>query len=469
MNHAENTRRDFLKQATLAGIAVGGIKVSTEASESPPPSPPIARGPDSGSARLERSLVDALAGLDVIDAHEHIGPELESRARTGVDVFTLFTHYFGQDLVLAGMSQADCNSLSDQRLPLEKRWATFVPYWRRARGTSYARSALIAARDLYGFDDINDQTYQALSRAMQEANKPDLYQKMWDRCRIRKVLYIVRPIDVTARGPLFVPVKEFYPLLNATLDAAQLTNPSFDPGAKVRTLDDFVASVCHYIARAKKQGAVGLKIISLPYKDFDRGQAQAVFDQICGGKPWSSAGNWYGQFAAPNPLKDYVLDQAIAYAAEQDLVIAVHSGYWSDFRTTDPLHMIPLIARHPGARFDVFHLGYPWVRETLMLAKGFPNVWLNLCWTHIISQRCAQDALDEGLDLLPANKIIAFGGDIATDGFENVYGHLVMAREDVARVLARRIAQKKLTESGALELARQWFWLNPLDLYRLKP
>ena len=51
---------------------------------------------------------------------------------------------------------------------------------------------------------------------------------------------------------------------------------------------------------------------------------------------------------------------------------------------------------------------------------------------------------------------------------EKVYGHLVMAREDVARVLAKRIMEKQMTETQALALAHKWFWENPKELYGLR-
>jgi hypothetical protein len=74
--------------------------------------------------------------------------------------------------------------------------------------------------------------------------------------------------------------------------------------------------------------------------------------------------------------------------------------------------------------------------------------------------------VDEALDLIPINKMIAFGGDYRLP-VEKAYGHLVMAREDIARVLAARIVEKQMTESQALDIARKWFWENPKELYRL--
>ena len=90
-----------------------------------------------------------------------------------------------------------------------------------------------------------------------------------------------------------------------------------------------------------------------------------------------------------NPLLDYVVDEIVRFAADEDLVVCVHTAYWGDFRMLDPAHMIPVLQRHPKTRFDIYHLGYPYVRDALMLGKGFSNVWLNLCWTHIISQHFA--------------------------------------------------------------------------------
>jgi predicted TIM-barrel fold metal-dependent hydrolase len=227
----------------------------------------------------------------------------------------------------------------------------------------------------------------------------------------------------------------------------------------VRTLDDLIAANRSYIVAVKSEGAVGMKMASNPYQSPSRAEAQERFEQLRTGQVQS--------LPYRNPLRDYVVDEMIRFAGEQDLVVAVHTGYWGDFRTLDPLHMIPILERHPKVRFDLYHLGYPWVRESLMLGKGFANVWINFCWTHVISQKFAQDGLDEAIDLLPMNKIIGFGGDYHLP-VEKTYGHLVMAREDIARVLAARIERKQMTEDQAIGLARKWLWDNPVELYQLK-
>ena len=410
---------------------------------------------------VEKSLLEAVEGFEIIDCHEHLLPEKE-RLKMSVDVFTLFSHYTHGDLILAGMTEVDYQSLFNQNIPLERRWALFEPYWQQIRWGSYARAALLAAKEFYGFEEISSKTYAPLSEAIKRANKSGIYERVLVKaCKIRTALTQCRGTQVDT--PLLTPVVEMFHQMD---NWEALAHPGFNPDASVRSLDDYLDTLRAYIIRVKTEGAVGLKIISKPYQQPDRQKALSTFEHLRSGKE-SSPKVSNPIFMAPNPLTDYVIDQMISFATQQDLIIAVHTGYWDDFRKLHPLHMIPILQRHPQARFDIYHLGYPWMRETLMLGKGFSNVWLNLCWVHLISQRFATIALDEAIDLLPMNKLLAFGGDYEKP-VEKVYGHLVMARENVVGVLAKRIVERQMTESQAIAIARKWFWENPKEFYGLE-
>jgi predicted TIM-barrel fold metal-dependent hydrolase len=409
---------------------------------------------------IKNYLLDAIRNFEIIDCHEHLGPE-KWRLEKIVDVFTLFSHYTRRTLLLAGLPALyDRDYIFDPKIPLEKRWELFKPYWERIRWTSFARSALIAAEKFYGFSDINDHTYQPLSEAIRKANQPGIYQRvLGDACKIRTALTQCQQTNLGT--PLLTPVMDlFFRQEMGTWDT--LSHPSFAPEAIIRSMDDYLDALRQYILRVKSEGAVGLKMASSPYQIPDRREAINTFESLRSGV--------VDHLSVPperNPFIDYVVDQMIAFAGQQDLVVAVHTGYWDDFRLLDPLHMIPLLQRHPTVHFDIYHLGFPWVREALMLGKGFINVWLNLCWTHIISQRVVVSALDEAIDLVPINKLLAFGGDYGLP-VEKVYGHLVMAQEDIAEVLARRVAEKQMTETQAIDLAHRLFWENPVELYQLK-
>ncbi|MFB3880774.1 MAG: amidohydrolase family protein [Armatimonadota bacterium] len=404
---------------------------------------------------LESRLFAELEQIPVIDAHEHLPPESE-RVAAPVDVLTLFSHYTQGDLRVAGMSEAAVAETQKAALPLDYRWGVFAPYWEQIRHSCYARAALIAVRRFYGEDDINGSTYLRISERMAAANTPGIYQRvLGDACNIRTALTQCERTDLGT--PLLTPVMPLLPNLWFSDSWAGIESQFRQSGA-VASLDDVIAANRAYILRVKSEGAVGLKVVAGPYGEPSRAGAHDCLERLRTGSA--------DHLPPINALRTFLVDEMIRFAGEQDLVVCVHTGYWGDFRELDPLHMIPMLQRHPSVRFDFYHLGYPWVGESIMLGKGFPNVWLNFCWTHIISQRFAMDALDEVIEMVPMNKVIGFGGDYNLP-VEKVYGHITMAREDIARVLAPRIERGLLSEEGGIALARKWLWENPKELYRL--
>jgi hypothetical protein len=89
-----------------------------------------------------------------------------------------------------------------------------------------------------------------------------------------------------------------------------------------------------------------------------------------------------------------------------------------------------------------------------------------MCWGHIISPEAARRALIEWLDAVPANKISAFGGDY---GFvDGVYGHQLLARQNVAAALAQKVTDGSISLGRAKEVAGWVFIDNPKRLFGLE-
>ena len=84
----------------------------------------------------------------------------------------------------------------------------------------------------------------------------------------------------------------------------------------------------------------------------------------------------------------------------------------------------------------------------------------------MISPSASVAALHDFLDAIPYNnKISAFGGDyMFVDG---VYGHLEIARRNVARVLAEKVESGVFDEVKALEIALALFYGNPKRIFKL--
>jgi len=403
----------------------------------------------------EQALVKAFEEFEIVDAHEHLPPE---HVRTGqkVDALTLFSHYTRTDLITSGMKPEHYDALHNAELPLDYRWGLLRPFLENVRYGSYARPAFIAAKEFYGFDDINDNTYGPLSEEMQKQNTPGIYRRMLrDKCKIRHAL--------TQAGRTDYDDDLLVPLMPVDVYAAvhvweQIAARGHDLGERVANLDDYVLVVEKALAKWKSEGAVGIKMASRTYGEPNRGDAMAAFEALRNGAQQ--------KLADLNPLRAYLVEQMLRLAAEQELVVAVHAGMWGDFRELASQWMIPVVMRNPKTRFDLYHMGMPDVRTTGVIGKNSPNVWLNLCWTHVISPVMTRSALDEYIDLVPVNKITAFGGDYGKP-VEKVYGHLVMAREDIAMVLGRRVDAGLMTDKQAIAVARKWFFENPMELYRL--
>lgn len=407
---------------------------------------------------LRQSLLTEISTWDIIDCHEHL-PEESARTDSVVDALTLLSHYTHNDLITAGLSRADYDRSQDHALPLDERWALVAPYWERIRFTGYARAVTLAVQRFYGCDDLNRDTYQTISERMQAANTPGLYHRVLrEACHIRVALTQIGRVPEANRD-LLIPILPAATFAG-TGSREQVEQRAAAAGLAVRTLADFVSVMRHEVRAARAQGVVGLKMISHELSNPVASDAECAFGRVMEGSDFDHG-----------LLADYLQHALLEIAADEDLVVAVHCGLiwtnWGDFRQTNPQFLVPALLAHPRTRFDLYHAGIPWVRETGVIGKTFPNVWLNLCWCHIISPAMTISALNEWLDLMPYTKILGFGGDYARP-VEKVYGHLRLALEDIATVLAGRMAEGLMSESQALKVAQAWLWDNPLELYRLK-
>lgn len=132
---------------------------------------------------------------------------------------------------------------------------------------------------------------------------------------------------------------------------------------------------------------------------------------------------------------------------------------------SDPTLLTNLIREYQNVKFDLFHAGYPYVRELAVLAKNFPNVYPDLCWVHVISSTAARAILSEWLDLIPSNKILAFGGDYRFA--EGIYGHLALARRNVATVFEDKVSRGDIALKQVPYLASRLLQQNARELYGL--
>jgi predicted TIM-barrel fold metal-dependent hydrolase len=154
---------------------------------------------------------------------------------------------------------------------------------------------------------------------------------------------------------------------------------------------------------------------------------------------------------------------------EKGLFLSVHTGLQNrdstDIRKSHPQDLIPLFRKFKNLHFDVFHAGFPYTTESIELAKSWSNVFINLCWNHIISPEGTRCLLSELLECVPVNKILAFGGDVYYP--EAVIGHLEIAKENCAMVLAQKVLDGIFSEKNAIEYAERILRTNAIEFYEL--
>ncbi len=418
---------------------------------------------------LGLDLFQGISELQIIDAHEHLPPEAEylAGAYSGLNLFA--GGYIWRDLESAGLASEFRVTMRDggSRPPGEW-WPVIRPHWENVKNTSFARALRITARDLFGIEEIGDDTIEQLAGCVRRDNTPGLYRRvLGEQCHISRCITCVDqaafPDDPIMRGITLLikssdPGPAFLPEGTGPTAWGLLQDLRQRSGRDITTLDGAVEATQSLLWSDVRAGAAGFKTMVAERGRPDRSQADRELQAAL------SAGDAAGSGPA---FQDYLFDAALDVAAEAGIPVAVHTGYWGDFRKLDPKHMLSFALRRRDVSFDLFHLGMPMIRDSLQIGKLLPNVTLNLCWSPVISQVQTVRALDELIDLVPVNKIIAFGGDYRV-AVHKVYGHLVMAKEAVAAALGARVEAGDFDFQYALTLARMWFYDNPARIYRLE-
>jgi len=413
-----------------------------------------------------QELISYMDTIEIIDTHEHL-PNESDRIKGHVDFATLFSHYCQSDLFSSGM---DLSKLYSPSVPVDEKWAIFEPHYERIKNGSYARAARLAMEKFYGLGDLkNLEDARTVTERIQAANKPGLYKRVLkDTCHILTSLNF-GGMDVDR--DFFTPV-EF--MAHYTDVSSQNTLESFasELGGMPKTLSDYVNRIGDMLQRRKEQGLKGIKFgyaynRDLNFESVTTADAERVFNRL-----FEESQGWRPQvlgYEECRPLQNYLVHRFVEFAGQLDMPVVFHTGIHAGFRNKPdnarPGRLWNLINRYTNTRFVILHSGIPWVDDAAMLAKYFSNAYLDMAWMHIISPEISITALNHWIDLVPRNKILGFGGDYGV--VEKVYGHLTMAKENIAKVLAKRIQERVMTEDEARGWAKALLHDNPVEVYRL--
>jgi predicted TIM-barrel fold metal-dependent hydrolase len=440
------------------------------------------------------ALREAIEDIWLVDCHEHIGYEDKTKGRD-LDLFGILKASYAMIDILAAGGPTDLyvNPPKDKK----KRWEALSAFLPKVQGTAYYRCMLKVFQDLFDLegDEINEGNWEELDRRINEyVKRPDWYHYvMKERAKIDVAIHgdetgdvdskYYRPIMPTmvwlfaraipqsrlkeAAADTSIPFSERMriPVNVFGMQPAEGLRKNFENLFGVpEDFDGFVSMLHREMKRRADTGTIGVKIPvayfrALRFEDVPEEEAKGIFN-----KPDEERTAL--EFVK---LQDFIAHEIVRQCRELNLVVQVHTGIQAGIgnylEKSNPLHLTNLFFGYPDVKFDVFHGGYPFCGEIGVLAKSFPNVYLDFCWMPIISPSATRRHLREWIETVPGSKLL-WGGDAHTP--EEGYGTAAFARDTVAATLAEAVDDDYISMKTALDLAHMILRENALDLFNIK-
>ena len=433
------------------------------------------------SQQVYDGLFEYVKGLEIIDTHEHL-PAFEELRERDTDILKEYlTQYFNSDLISAGLSIADYEGVINNELPLMERWKLVEPYWEAARNTGYGRVLDISAKALYGIEKISGDSIEELNGKFLKSLEPGHFEKVLkEKSKIKISLLHDIPIineriqftsNLECDQNLF---RNVFPVdyLIFPQDGEDIARVEHEFGRTICSFEDWLEASEAALDNALNHGAVALKSglayhRSIGYERTTRHEAEVGFNEIFSVK---HRGKYLPQvFTVGEKFQNYMMHFILGMANRRNLTFQFHTGiqegYGNLLYNSDPSLLAKLFLESPDVDFDLFHIGYPYQNIVSALSKNFQNVYIDMCWAHIISPEASINALTEWIDSVPLNKISAFGGDYFI--IDAVYGHQYMARVNVCRALTKKVEEDVFDIVRAKEISKMLFYNNPLKIFKL--
>ena len=232
----------------------------------------------------------------------------------------------------------------------------------------------------------------------------------------------------------------------------------------------FEAQFREGLEAAKGRGAMALKSIvayrsGLAVQTVPASEACRMFEQL------KEIVERHGRIRlTAKVLLDYCVGIALEEAQRLELPVQFHTGFGDpdiDLLTANPAWLRPIIAdpRFAGVPIVLLHMGYPYIRESALLASLYPDVYVDLSLVVPLLRPVLPHVLRELLALAPPTKIL-YGSDAHSQP-EMFWLGARYGRWALGKILAEWIDDNTIEEHEALEIAQRICFRNALALYRL--
>lgn len=411
-----------------------------------------------------------VAGLDVVDVHEHHIPEILERSDVGLlDLFQqsypgwtqarpypLPSESRSEDPMLAGSAQTT--------------WEALAPFLEGSGSNAFVRSLVQALSELYELDSegVTRANWKDLDAEVRRRHRrPEWRRTVLKRARVAHVItdvYTDPLLDARAAfGPHYNSVARINSLAFGWHSASRDHNgiSAFDLAARLgvslESFDDFVGFLETFVDTLGARHQVALKN-ALAY---DRDLRFDEPDEALARQAW---GRDDPNAAERKAFGDFVVDRLCALAGERGVPVQMHLGT-AILRGSHPMHVAPLIERHPRTRFLLMHFAYPWSADLLGMAFVYRNIWLDLTWSFLLSPSHFKRAFHEAIENLPNESRMMLGGD--NWHVEETFGAFRTARRLIGEVLAEKVSEGYFGRRDAERLAVKVFSGNAREFFSL--
>lgn len=417
---------------------------------------------------LKSRLEAEISRIPVFDTHEHF--PAEARRLQQPRHFGYYWHYVQEDLVKSGIPRERVlqilNDFEHQPASAQQELWT---HWEFCRNTGYSQSMRLFFRELFGISEISAATVTQMNAAIAEKVQPGWYENVLGRAGIRccvRTVWSFEPhyCDFRFLFPAFI--FDHFALVRSRPDVERIGAAT---NREIVNFSSFLGALEQDFENKRREGMIAIKIFlayrrSLDLQPASGSVAEKLFDEILAGKHAETPLN-----TATKAFEDFIYFRLAELAEKYQVPVQIHTGMQNgNFQRIDqgnPLHLQTFLMANPRVQFDLFHGGYPFLHEYLVLTKTYPNVAANLAWLYILSPAAATYLLNQLLETVPVNRIHGFGGDY--DFVEGALSHILIARKIMAGVLAQKILAEDLSEEAAVAIARRILWDAPANFYRM--
>lgn len=419
---------------------------------------------------------DQVQATPLQDTHEHLlrestrlkGPGCHDLCPT-TDASLLFYHYGKDDMTAARIPQPVQESFFCPDVQADKKWRLIEPYWKSVANTGYFLAGRRAARELFNVDEMSTDAFVTISEQMQE-REPGFYHDILNSANITSVqvhsletgVYINDPEYANGRFMQDISIRSLTHNLNIPL----LEQHSC---LRLAKLDDMEGLIDSYFKRfGEKAVAVKSNVAYERGLDFSRVTHHAA------DLAYKDLRNGSVSPVAKKTTEDYLTRYCLSKAQEYQLPVKLHTGYYvgngrMDLeqmnQNAEDLAASGIFDDFSETQFVLMHMGYPNQHQFLALAKSYPNVNIDLCWSWIVNPVATQHFVEEYLTSAPANKLLVFGGDYIN--IEPIAGHASLARQGLTNALTHLIEDKYHSCEDVEEIIPQLMHQNAEKIFNL--